>query len=212
MKEELLICSNVKNSVFFKSALSNFIIKHKNFEDVFKKENLTKNIIFFSSYDIYYKNKQKITKFKNKLLFFSEENHNLEKNLYGAKEILSIKKISVSNFKDKVNNFFINSKTLFFDIAIFDQKVINLKNEKFCFFTIIENEIFKYLIKSKAVSKYDIEKESFVEPYLPHTKIGIMHLAAGIWSGKKDMRIFKDVKIKIKTTSGKVIEKSLRYQ
>tara|TARA_B100000029_G_scaffold466045_2_gene501201 strand:- start:3916 stop:4824 length:909 start_codon:yes stop_codon:yes gene_type:complete len=67
-------------------------------------------------------------------------------------------------------------------------------------------------IASNVLPKYDIEKESFVEPYLPHTKIGIMHLAAGIWSGKKDMRIFKDVKIKIKTTSGKVIEKSLRYQ
>ena len=200
MKEELLICSNVKNSVFFKSALSNFIIKHKNFEDVFKKENLTKNIIFFSSYDIYYKNKQKITKFKNKLLFFSEENHNLEKNLYGAKEILSIKKISVSNFKDKVNNFFINSKTLFFDIAIFDQKVINLKNEKFCFFTIIENEIFKYLIKSKAVSKYDIEKEVLkinievetksVDSHLSRIRKKLSSINSGIKILSKNNKIF----------------------
>ncbi len=200
MKEELLICSNVKNSVFFKSALSNFIIKHKNFEDVFKKENLTKNIIFFSSYDFYYKNRQKITKFKNKLLFFSEENHNLEKNLYGAKEILSIKKISVSNFKDKVNNFFINSKTLFFDIAIFDQKVINLKNEKFCFFTIIENEIFKYLIKSKAVSKYDIEKEVLkinievetksVDSHLSRIRKKLSSINSGIKILSKNNKIF----------------------
>ena len=200
MKEELLICSNVKNSVFFKSALSNFIIKHKNFEDVFKKENLTKNIIFFSSYDFYYKNKQKITKFKNKLLFFSEENHNLEKNLYGAKEILSIKKISVSNFKDKVNNFFINSKTLFFDIEIFDQKVINLKNEKFCFFTIIENEIFKYLIKSKAVSKYDIEKEVLkinievetksVDSHLSRIRKKLSSINSGIKILSKNNKIF----------------------
>ncbi len=38
-----------------------------------------------------------------------------------------------------------------------------------------------------------------------------MHLAAGIWVNKKDMRVDKKIKIKIKTTSGKDIEKSLRF-
>ena len=38
-----------------------------------------------------------------------------------------------------------------------------------------------------------------------------MHLAAGIWSGNKDMRVDKDVKIKIKTISGKELNKSLRF-
>ena len=66
-------------------------------------------------------------------------------------------------------------------------------------------------IASNVLPKYDIERETFVEPYLPHNRIGIMHLAAGIWSGKRDMRIDKDIKIKIKTTSGKEINKSLRF-
>ena len=39
-----------------------------------------------------------------------------------------------------------------------------------------------------------------------------MHLAAGIWVGKNDMRLNKNIKIKIKTTKGKTIEKSLRYE
>ena len=38
-----------------------------------------------------------------------------------------------------------------------------------------------------------------------------MHLAAGIWSGNKDMRVNKDIKIKIKTTTDKEVNKSLRF-
>ena len=67
-------------------------------------------------------------------------------------------------------------------------------------------------IASNVLPKYDTEKETFVEPYLPHNKIGIMHLAAGIWQNNKDMRVNKDVKINIKTISGKEINKSLRYE
>ena len=59
--------------------------------------------------------------------------------------------------------------------------------------------------------KYNKLEETFVEPYLPHNKIGIMHLAAGIWFEKKDMRVNKNIKIDIKTTSGETIKKSLRF-
>ena len=59
--------------------------------------------------------------------------------------------------------------------------------------------------------KFDKQNGTFVEPYLPHNKIGIMHLAAGLWSGNKDMRLNKDIKIKIKATSGEELDKSLRY-
>ncbi len=67
-------------------------------------------------------------------------------------------------------------------------------------------------IASNILPKFDVEKNTFVEPYLPHNKIGIMHLAAGIWLGNKDMRTNKDIKIKIETISGKKIEKSLRFK
>ena len=66
-------------------------------------------------------------------------------------------------------------------------------------------------IASNVLPKYDIEKNSFVEPFLPHNKIGIMHLAAGIWNDKRDMRVDKGVKISIQTTEGKYLQKSLRY-
>ena len=66
-------------------------------------------------------------------------------------------------------------------------------------------------IASNVLPKFDITANTFVEPYLPHNKIGIMHLAAGLWNDGKDMRINKEVKILIKTIQGEEIEKSLRY-
>ncbi len=66
-------------------------------------------------------------------------------------------------------------------------------------------------IASNVLPKYDKDRESFVEPFLPHNKIGIMHLAAGIWSENKDMRINKDIKIEIKIVQGGEIKKSLRF-
>ena len=66
-------------------------------------------------------------------------------------------------------------------------------------------------IISNLLSKYDEENDTFVEPFLPNYKIGIMHLAAGIWKDGKDMRIDKSIKIEIKTLQDKKILKSLRY-
>jgi hypothetical protein len=59
--------------------------------------------------------------------------------------------------------------------------------------------------------KYDQQNDTFVEPYLPNYKIGIMHLAAGIWKDGKDMRVDKDVQIEIETLDEKKVTKSLRF-
>ena len=66
-------------------------------------------------------------------------------------------------------------------------------------------------IASNLLPKFDEIQNTFVEPYLPNYKIGIMHLAAGIWDGDKDMRLDKDVKIKIKSIQKNSISKSLRF-
>jgi len=66
-------------------------------------------------------------------------------------------------------------------------------------------------IASNLLPKYDEKQKTFVEPYLPNKKIGIMHLAAGIWDKDKDMRLNKEIKIDIKTLQDKVLSKSLRY-
>ena len=66
-------------------------------------------------------------------------------------------------------------------------------------------------IASNLLPKYDETNNLFVEPYLPNYKIGIMHLAAGIWQNGKDMRVDKNIKIEIETLSNNKILKSLRY-
>ena len=67
-------------------------------------------------------------------------------------------------------------------------------------------------ITSNLLPKFDEVNDTFVEPYLPNYKIGIMHLAAGIWKDNQDMRVNKDIKIEIKTLDGKKLNKSLRFE
>ena len=66
-------------------------------------------------------------------------------------------------------------------------------------------------ITSNLLPRYDEKKRTFVEPYLPNYKIGIMHLAAGIWQNGKDMRTDKSIKVEIKNLENRRILKSLRY-
>ena len=46
---------------------------------------------------------------------------------------------------------------------------------------------------------------------MPNYKIGIMHLAAGIWKNGKDMRVDKTIEIEVKNLNNKKILKSLRF-
>lgn len=67
-------------------------------------------------------------------------------------------------------------------------------------------------IASNLLPKYDSEKKIFVEPNLPNYQIGIMHLAAGIWVNKTDMRVDKNLTIDIETLKADIVKKSLRYK
>ena len=66
-------------------------------------------------------------------------------------------------------------------------------------------------IASNLLPKFDEKKNTFVEPYLPNYTIGIIHLAAGIWNGSKDMRLNKEVTINIKSLENRNLSKSLRF-
>ena len=66
-------------------------------------------------------------------------------------------------------------------------------------------------IASNLKPKFDESLNTFVEPFLPNYKIGIMHLAAGIWEGDRDMRLDKKVKTKILSLQNKPLSKSLRF-
>ena len=56
--------------------------------------------------------------------------------------------------------------------------------------------------------KYDVKRDTFVEPYLPNHKIGIIHIA-----GKHNdyIRTNKNISLKIKTLDDNFISKSVRF-
>ena len=51
-----------------------------------------------------------------------------------------------------------DKKNFFFDIEISDQRIININNKKFCFFTNIEKDIFQELINQKTVKRKYLEE------------------------------------------------------
>ena len=66
-------------------------------------------------------------------------------------------------------------------------------------------------ITSNLLPKFDENNKEFVEPYLPNNKIGIIHLAAGLWKDGKDMRLDDSIKIEIKSLKNNSLSKSLRF-
>ena len=66
-------------------------------------------------------------------------------------------------------------------------------------------------ITSNLLPKFDENKKEFVEPYLPNNKIGIIHLAAGLWKDGKDMRLDDSAKIEIQSLNNNSLYKSLRF-
>ena len=68
-------------------------------------------------------------------------------------------------------------------------------------------EVPKSKIKDKEWLKSQVSRA-----FLPNYRIGIMHLAAGIWKDGKDMRVDKTIQIEIENLNNKKILKSLRYK
>ena len=66
-------------------------------------------------------------------------------------------------------------------------------------------------IASNLMPRFDESQNTFVEPFLPNYKIGIMHLAAGIWDGDRDMRLDREVKTTILSLQNTPLTKSLRF-
>ena len=64
------------------------------------------------------------------------------------------------------------------------------------------------MIKIVFKLKFDIKKNTLVEPYLPNHEIGIVHFAG---KNNDQIRNNKDFISKIETIEGDIIEKKLRF-
>ena len=92
-----------------------------------------------------------------------------------------------------------------------------IKEEGFFIPNPSKSELFKY---KSTTFVWKLESRSQIKSYgrskgdrscLPNSKIGIMHLAAGIWQDDKDMRLDKSVKIDIYNLQDQKELKSLRF-
>ena len=78
----------------------------------------------------------------------------------------------------------------------------------------VENNILPYYcnwIPNPGNTKIDLATGKFVEGYLPHHEIGIMHLAGGYKVNNQDMRFDKKITTPVETLDGNFVNKSFRF-
>ena len=154
MNNQITIYCNYDNKEFFKSVLPNFKLKFKKFEHNKLNQSSNEKIIFFCSEDLDISFINKFETSKN-ILFILNKTNNFTKKFRNS--ILEYP-ITIRRLKETVSKFFANHNKFFFDIEISDQRIINIDNKKFCFFTNLEKEIFQELINHQTAKRKDLEK------------------------------------------------------
>jgi len=154
VKNLITIYSNYDNKDFFESIFPNFKLKFKKLDRINFNNFSTEKILFFCPKDMDIGFINKFEGFNN-ILFILNKKNNLTENL--SSSILECP-ITIDRLKDKVSKFFVNHKKFFFDVEIIDEKITNINNKKFCFFTNIEKDIFQELINQKKIKRKYIEE------------------------------------------------------
>ena len=109
----------------------------------------------------------------------------------------------INHLKNRVENFVQNLKIHFHDISIYNEKLINLNNDSFCYLTKIELEILTYLIRKKETSK-DFIKENILNI---KSNIETNSLESHLTRIRKKMNNVK-TKVKIHTKNEKLLIKA----
>ena len=110
--------------------------------------------------------------------------------------------LSINHLKNKIEHFIQNLKVQFHDISIYNEKLINISNNNFCYLTKIELEILTYLIKKKETSK------NFIKENILNIKSNIEtnSLESHLSRIRKKMNTIK-TKVKIQTKNEKLLIK-----
>ena len=196
MKNELNIFCNKNIKNFLTSLLSDYEITIMKLDLI--KDNIQAsqaNIIIINN-DIDLRDYNNLN--NNSLVITNLKNLNL--NLNKSKIIYS--PISINNLKNRIENFVQNLKVQFYDISIYDEKLINLDNDIFCYLTKIELEILRCLIRKKETSK------NFIKQNILNIKSNIEtnSLESHLSRIRKKMNTVK-TKVKIQTKNDKLLIK-----
>tara|TARA_B100000575_G_scaffold213895_1_gene174683 strand:- start:57 stop:650 length:594 start_codon:yes stop_codon:yes gene_type:complete len=111
--------------------------------------------------------------------------------------------LPINYLKNKIEHFIQNLKVQFHDISIYNEKLINLDNDIFCYLTKIELDILIYLIRKKETSK------NFIKENILNIKSNIEtnSLESHLSRIRKKMSTVK-TKVKIQTKNEKLLIKA----
>tara|TARA_E500000178_G_scaffold19780_1_gene18618 strand:- start:3003 stop:3605 length:603 start_codon:yes stop_codon:yes gene_type:complete len=196
MKDKLNIYSNNKIEKFLHSLFSKYDLIFRKLESIdYMAQKNQPNIIIIND-----KNERALINFKNlndNYLIITCLKIN-KSNLNNKIQFLNTP-IPINYLKNAILNFTQNLKIQYYDISIDNDKLINLKNNSFCYLTKVELEILKNLIKEKEISKAYI-KENILNI---KSNIETNSLESHLTRIRKKM-IKVDTSVKIKTKSEKL--------
>ena len=194
MKNRLnIFCNNnIKN--FLSSFLSDYELTIMKLDQI--KDNLQvsqANIIIISNNDI---DLRACGKLSDNCLIIS----NLKNLNFNNKSNILNSPLSINHLKNRIEHFVQNLKVQFHDLSLYNEKLINLDNDNFCYLTKIELEILTYLIKKKETSK------NFIKENILNIKSNIEtnSLESHLSRIRKKMNTIK-TKVKIQTKNEKLL-------
>ena len=194
MKNRLnIFCNNnIKNFLpYFLSDYELTIMKLDQIKDNIQVSQA--NIIIINNNDIDLKDCDKLS---DNCLIIS----NLKKLNFNNKSNILNSPLSINHLKNGIENFVQNLKVQFHDLSLYNDKLINLNNDNFCYLTKIELEILTYLIRKKETSK------NFIKENILNIKSNIEtnSLESHLSRIRKKMNTIK-TKVKIQTKNEKLI-------
>ena len=184
--------NNIKN--FLSSLLSDYELTIMKLDQI--KDNIQAsqaNIIIISNNDIGFRDYSKLS--KNCLLI-----SNLKKLNFKNKSNILSSPLTINNLKNRIEYFVQNLKVQFHDLSLYNERLINLDNDNFCYLTKIELEILIYLIRKKETSK------NFIKENILNIKSNIEtnSLESHLSRIRKKMNTIK-TKVKIQTKNEKLL-------
>jgi len=108
--------------------------------------------------------------------------------------------LSINQIKKRIEHFVQNLKVQFHDLSLYNEKLINLNNDNFCYLTKIELEILTYLIRKKETSK-NLIKENILNI---KSNIETNSLESHLSRIRKKINTLKS-KVKIQTKNEKLL-------
>ena len=184
--------NNIKN--FLLSLLSDYELTIMKLDLI--KDNIQAsqaNIIFISNNDIDHRDYSKLS---DSCLIIS----NLKNLNFNNKSNILNSPLSINHLKNRIEHFVQNLKIQFHDISLYNEKLINLDNDNFCYLTKIELDILIHLIRKKETSK------NFIKQNILNIKSNIEtnSLESHLSRIRKKMNTIK-TKVKIQTKNEKLL-------